>query len=383
MKSSKEMADSVFMIRDEYLEKKHERNMAVRKAAFTASPICAVALIIAGAVFFGNKQVDLPPVTYPSETITDSDTDTITENNTDTLYDIYSDSDNMTDTDTVSHSSSGSDDSSRNGESRSSSSKQNTSSKGASSKQSSSSSGRESTSANTDRENGHDTSSDRDSSSNTNSRDTTTSRNTSSRDTTTSRNTSSRDTTTSRNSSDMESSYSSNPYSSSYSSHPDSDNTTDTGADSDYSSDSEAETTGESTDGYTDTEMSTDGSTDTEMSTDGSTDTAAEPKSPGSELEYWTDEMFYEAFPEVYFDNRKYVCSNRMLSPSDIGYWQANTDIERFSIDDSGAPVPSGEYNRVMIFDINGVRTDEKIVVCFYTGIYSSKWIVYSAFDEN
>ena len=62
MKSSKEMADSVFMIRDAYLEKKRNRDMAIRKAVYVGSPVCVHSLIIGGAVFFGNNTIDVPPV---------------------------------------------------------------------------------------------------------------------------------------------------------------------------------------------------------------------------------------------------------------------------------------------------------------------------------
>ena len=48
MKNSKEMADAVFRIRDEYIEKKHRRNEAVKKAAFFGVPACAAFVLIIG-----------------------------------------------------------------------------------------------------------------------------------------------------------------------------------------------------------------------------------------------------------------------------------------------------------------------------------------------
>lgn len=51
MKNSKEMADSVFMIRDAFLEKQRIRKVKLKKAAYIGSSVCMLALVLAGIQF--------------------------------------------------------------------------------------------------------------------------------------------------------------------------------------------------------------------------------------------------------------------------------------------------------------------------------------------
>jgi hypothetical protein len=48
MKSSKEMADSVFRIRDAYIEKRNKRRLYIKRTAFVASTACMFVLVIVG-----------------------------------------------------------------------------------------------------------------------------------------------------------------------------------------------------------------------------------------------------------------------------------------------------------------------------------------------
>ena len=63
MKNSKEMADSVFKIRDEYLEKQRKRRLKIKKAAFIGSSVCVFCLIIEGYIKF--ESMNIPYVTNP------------------------------------------------------------------------------------------------------------------------------------------------------------------------------------------------------------------------------------------------------------------------------------------------------------------------------
>lgn len=58
MKNSKEMADAVFRIRDEYIEKKRRRNEAVKRAAFVGVPVfAAFALMIGIGAAFDKQEI--------------------------------------------------------------------------------------------------------------------------------------------------------------------------------------------------------------------------------------------------------------------------------------------------------------------------------------
>ena len=388
MKNSKEMADSVFMIRDAYLVKKHERDMAIRKAAFTASPICVLALVIAGAVFFGNKKVDLPPVSYPSEVITDTDTDTAPVSDTDTLYDSYIDSDD-TDPKTDSSASSHNDSESRSSSGSSpNSSKKESSSKNTSSKSSSNSQGTSSRS-NQDSENEDNSDNGRDS--DTNSKDTTTSRNTSSKnssnstsskDTTTSRNTSSRDkdtTTDTTGTTDTEQSgvesgshdYNTSSY---YSSYPPYDS--DTVSESDASPESDAST---STEASTDASTSTDsypwwGTSDSDASPPSETDNIGDgdPEDPQPEYYYWSNEDFYELFPEIYYNGNKYVCDKSVYNYFQTEYFFGAVSLSELC--------PYLEYyidGDPQNWTMKDISENEAVVLYFYDRYYWDECIVY------
>lgn len=51
MKNSKEMADSVFRIRDAYLEKQRIRKVKLKKAAYIGSSVCMLGLVLVGIHF--------------------------------------------------------------------------------------------------------------------------------------------------------------------------------------------------------------------------------------------------------------------------------------------------------------------------------------------
>lgn len=67
MKNSKEMADAVFRIRDEYIEKKRRRNEAVKRAAFVGVPVfAAFALMIGIGAAFDRQDI---PVGIPEAAV--------------------------------------------------------------------------------------------------------------------------------------------------------------------------------------------------------------------------------------------------------------------------------------------------------------------------
>ena len=361
MKNSKEMADSVFMIRDAYLVKKHERDMAIRKAAFTASPICVLALVIAGAVFFGNKKVDLPPVSYPSEVITDTDTDTAPVSDTDTLYDSYIDSDD-TDPKTDSSASSHNDSDSRSSSGSSSNSSKNTSSKNTSSKNGSSS-------QTTSSRGGSDSESE--DNSDMNSKDTTTSRNTSSRDKDTTTDTAG---TTDTEQSGVESGSHDYNTSSYYSSYPSYDS--DTVSESDVSPESDAST---DTEPSTDASTSTDsypwwGTSDSDASPPSETDNIGDgdPEDPQPEYYYWSNEDFYELFPEIYYNGNKYVCDKSVYNYFQTEYFFGAVSLSELC--------PYLEYyidGDPQIWTMKDISENEAVVLYFYDRYYWDECIVY------
>lgn len=63
MKNSKEMADSVFRIRDTYLEKQRKRKIRLKKAAYIGSSVCMLGLIVAGINFMFPNIQQLPDIT--------------------------------------------------------------------------------------------------------------------------------------------------------------------------------------------------------------------------------------------------------------------------------------------------------------------------------
>ena len=63
MKNSKEMADSVFMIRDAYLEKQRIRKVKLKKAAYIGSSVCMFGLILAGIHFIISDRQQVSDIT--------------------------------------------------------------------------------------------------------------------------------------------------------------------------------------------------------------------------------------------------------------------------------------------------------------------------------
>ena len=63
MKNSKEMADSVFRIRDTYLEKQRIRKIKLKKAAYVGSSVCMLGLLLAGIHFMLPATQQLPDIT--------------------------------------------------------------------------------------------------------------------------------------------------------------------------------------------------------------------------------------------------------------------------------------------------------------------------------
>lgn len=68
MKNSKEMADSVFKIRDEYLEKQRKRKRKLKKAAYIGSSVCMFGLILVGIHFTVPNKHQIPTITVPEST---------------------------------------------------------------------------------------------------------------------------------------------------------------------------------------------------------------------------------------------------------------------------------------------------------------------------
>lgn len=68
MKNSKEMADSVFKIRDAYLEKQRKRMRRLKKAAYIGSSVCMFALILIGINFTVPGKQQIPTLTVPDST---------------------------------------------------------------------------------------------------------------------------------------------------------------------------------------------------------------------------------------------------------------------------------------------------------------------------
>ncbi|WP_295093898.1 hypothetical protein [Ruminococcus sp.] len=88
MKTSKEMADSVFRIRDAYDEKKRKRNIIMRKVGYVVSAAC-----IFGVVFLGIKNSSLMRNNVPDITVTDTSEST-------SKYQDLSDNNHIMDTET-------------------------------------------------------------------------------------------------------------------------------------------------------------------------------------------------------------------------------------------------------------------------------------------
>ena len=65
MKSSKEMADSVFQIRDAYLEKKRKRNNRIKKASYIGSMFCLFGVILFGVHYMKPENNQIPMMTIP------------------------------------------------------------------------------------------------------------------------------------------------------------------------------------------------------------------------------------------------------------------------------------------------------------------------------
>lgn len=63
MKNSKEMADSVFMIRDAYLEKQRIRKVKLKKAAYIGSSVCMFVLVLAGIHFIISDRQQISDIT--------------------------------------------------------------------------------------------------------------------------------------------------------------------------------------------------------------------------------------------------------------------------------------------------------------------------------
>lgn len=68
MKNSKEMADSVFKIRDAYLEKQRKRIRMLKKAAYIGSSVCMFGLILIGINFTVPSKQQIPTLTVPDST---------------------------------------------------------------------------------------------------------------------------------------------------------------------------------------------------------------------------------------------------------------------------------------------------------------------------
>lgn len=65
MKNSKEMADSVFRIRNAYLEKQRIRKFKLKKAAYIGSSVCMFGLIFAGIYFIISDRQQISDITAP------------------------------------------------------------------------------------------------------------------------------------------------------------------------------------------------------------------------------------------------------------------------------------------------------------------------------
>lgn len=65
MKNSKEMADSVFQIRDAYLEKKRKRNKRIKKASFIGSTFCLLGVVLFGLYYMKPENNQIPMMTIP------------------------------------------------------------------------------------------------------------------------------------------------------------------------------------------------------------------------------------------------------------------------------------------------------------------------------
>lgn len=63
MKNSKEMADSVFMIRDAFLEKQRIRKVKLKKAAYIGSSVCMFGLVLAGIQFIISDRQQISDIT--------------------------------------------------------------------------------------------------------------------------------------------------------------------------------------------------------------------------------------------------------------------------------------------------------------------------------
>ena len=68
MKNSKEMADSVFAIRDAYTEKRNKRKKIIKKTAFAGSTVCMFVLIFAGIKQFMPEKPQTPDKSVIVET---------------------------------------------------------------------------------------------------------------------------------------------------------------------------------------------------------------------------------------------------------------------------------------------------------------------------
>ena len=95
MKNSKEMADSVFMIRDAFLEKQRIRKVKLKKAAYIGSSVCMFGLILVGIHFIisDRQQVSDITVTDVSESTSFSDVSESETNDTHTQKEIVTSSD--------------------------------------------------------------------------------------------------------------------------------------------------------------------------------------------------------------------------------------------------------------------------------------------------
>ena len=336
MKSSKEMADAVFMIRDEYLEKKRNRDMAVRKAVYIGSPVCIISLIVAGAVFFGNNTAYVPPVSYPSEVVSDTDTFSVSDTDADNSY---SNSYSYSSINSTSSNSSNTD-----SDSNTTSSRQNTSSNNTSSSQ------RNNKSSDTD-------------TSKTRNSDTDTSKTRSSDTDTSKTRNSDTDTSKTRNS-DTDTSVS-HPASTDISTSTDTSTTTDTtvppdserpipdAPDSDYS-------------------PSTNGSTDTGTSTDEWGGSPEDDPIDPPEYIFWDNETFYKEIPTLTYNGKKYECNNTFVSIDEINEYLDIIYFEDFA-----------DFSIVgNIFTIYGIDESEYIALYLPERLDYEECIVYKPVED-
>ena len=62
MKTSKEMADSVFQIRDAYIEKKRKKIVYIKKTGYIVSVVCMFTIVFLGIKYSSSIKQDIPEV---------------------------------------------------------------------------------------------------------------------------------------------------------------------------------------------------------------------------------------------------------------------------------------------------------------------------------